>query len=59
MTSTVSAQMKVAQEAEKLARTDPLIDLQRPQVSRRVPLDEAIELVRERYSTAIELLGKL
>jgi hypothetical protein len=59
MTAAVQAQMKVAAGAEELAQTETLIDLTKPDVDRRLPLEDAIHLVQERYSEAIRLLGKL
>ena len=59
MATPLEAAMKVAAGAEELARTEHLIDLARPDVDRRMSLDESIRLAQERYGEAIRLLGKL
>jgi dsDNA-specific endonuclease/ATPase MutS2 len=59
MTAAMEAQMKVAAAAEELAQTEPLIDLSTPPAERRLTLEESMDLVDERYSDAIRLLGKL
>jgi hypothetical protein len=59
MSAAVEAQMKVAAEAEELTRAERLIDLQRPDDSRRLSLDESLDLINERYSDAMRLLSRL
>jgi hypothetical protein len=59
MTAAVQAQMKVAAGAEELAHTEDLIDLAKPNPERRLSLEQSMVLTRERYSRAIELLGRL
>lgn len=59
MTAAVQVQMKVAAGAEELAQTEHLIDLAEPDDERRLTLEESMDLVQERYSHAIALLGKL
>lgn len=59
MTAALEAAMKVAAGAQELEQTEHLIDLMKPDVDRRLPLEDSIRLVQERYSVALRLLGKL
>ena len=56
-TAASEAQMKVVTGAEQLP--EPLIDLAHPSDDRRLSLDESMDLIEERYSDAIRLLGRL
>jgi hypothetical protein len=49
----------VTAQAEELTRAEHLIDLERPVPERRLRFEQSMRLIRERYSTAIELLGTL
>jgi hypothetical protein len=51
--------MKVAAGAEELTHTEDLIDLAKPNPERRLTLEQSMVLIRERYSHAIDLLGRL
>lgn len=59
MSNATQAQLKVATYAEELVESEELIDLSRPYADRRLSLEESLTLVRERYSEAIRLLGRL
>ena len=56
-TAASDAQMKVVTGAEQLP--EPLIDLRRPSDERRLSFEASMDLVEERYSDAIRLLGRL
>jgi len=49
----------VAAQAEELTRTEHLIDAEHPDPTRRLTFEQSMRLIRERYSSAIDLLGKI
>jgi len=53
------AQMKVIEQAAELDQTRTTPDLERPDEQRRLTFDESLALIDERYSEALDLLGKL
>jgi hypothetical protein len=59
MSTTAEVQARVSAQAEELTRSQHLIDLEHPSNDRRLTFERSMRLIRERYSTAIELLGKL
>lgn len=59
MTAAVRAQIKVTSGAEKLAREQQLVDMEHPDAERRMSFDESMKLIRDRYSSAIDLLGRI
>jgi hypothetical protein len=59
MSTAADVQARVLAQAEELTRAEHIIDLEYPDEERRLTFEQSMRLIRERYSTAIELLGKL
>lgn len=53
------AQLKVANRVDELQLNEQLVDLEHPDVSRRMSFEDSMQEIRTRYSRAIELLGRI
>lgn len=59
MTAALRAQIKVASKVEELEREQPMTDLDCPDDTRRLSFEQSMQLIADRYSKAIDLLGKI
>jgi hypothetical protein len=59
MSRAAEVQARVTAQAEELTEAEHLIDIERPDPKGRLTFEQSMQLIRERYSNAIELLGKL
>jgi len=59
MSTMADVQARVAAQAEELTRTEHLIDAEHPDPTRRLTFEQSMRLIHERYSSAIDLLGKI